>query len=268
MAGEHHLHPRFYATTYRPLRFLVVGAGGNGSKFLVALKNLHNAWVAFGNRPFHVTLADGDHVSESNLARQAFYPMDLGRNKAEVLIERMHVSTGFEWTAIPQHVTVADVARENADVVITCVDTREARAIVHQAVTSPKSTTCYWLDLGNRLHHGQVVLGSPLNAANKRARERLRTAPELFPEMIDVTLPEDDVPSCSTIEALERQDLFINDLLVAQGANLLWRLLKDGRVNYHGAYVNALTGNAQPLPIDPDAWRRLKRQGDRARRAA
>lgn len=268
MVTEHRLHPTIYQSPWRGLHILLVGAGGNGSKFLVALKGLLHAWVAFGNKPFHVTVADGDHVGESNLARQAFYPMDLGRNKAEVLVERMHLSTGVAWAALPRHVTAQDVLEARPDIVVTCVDTREARAIVHEAVTSQASSACYWLDLGNRLHHGQVVLGSPRNQVNPRASTRLRTAAELFPEIIDTSLPDDDVPSCSTIEALERQDLFINDLLVAQGANLLWRLLRDGRLTYHGVYINALTGNAQPMPIDPALWRRLRRQGERVLQAA
>jgi len=37
----------------------------------------------------------------------------------------------------------------------------------------------------------------------------------------DTTLPRDDLPSCSTMEAFEKQDLFVNDTLVTSALALL-----------------------------------------------
>ncbi len=68
---KHTLHPHL-AYTRSPLRVLVVGAGGNGSKLTVGLKNLHGALVALGHPGLQVGLADGDTVSTSNLVRQSF----------------------------------------------------------------------------------------------------------------------------------------------------------------------------------------------------
>lgn len=201
---EHHLHPRLYRAPWRSLRVLLVGAGGTGSEFLIALKNLLLASVAFGNKQFHVTVADGDRVGKSDLARRAFYLPDLGRNKAEVLVERTHLGTGVAWTAILHHVDATRVLAVDQDIVITCVDSREARANVHEAVTLPGSRVCYWLDLGNRLHHGQVVLGSPLNVMNPGRARGCAPRPSCVPEVVNVSLLEDDTPSCSTIKALER----------------------------------------------------------------
>jgi hypothetical protein len=49
------------------------------------------------------------------------------------------------------------------------------------------------------------VLGQPLNGRNRRSMDRLRTAPEVFPELSDESLDATDGPSCSAAEALERQ---------------------------------------------------------------
>ena len=116
------------------------------------------------------------------------------------------------------------------------------------------------MDFGNLRDCGQVVLGAALGYYNRRAKDRLRTAFELFPELTDITLPEDDTPSCSTMEALEKQDLFINDTLVTSALALLWRLLRHGEIAHHGAFVDLKTGSVRPLPIDPALWRRLRRQ--------
>jgi len=65
----------------------------------------------------------------------------------------------------------------------------------------------------NNADSGQFVLGEPLNRRNRRRRLRLRTVSELFPEVIESELDEDDLPSCSAVEALNRQEPFVNPIL-------------------------------------------------------
>jgi hypothetical protein len=65
----------------------------------------------------------------------------------------------------------------------------------------------YWLDLANNAESGQFVLGQPENQKSKARDLRLPTASELFPELIDAKLDKKDrLPSCSALEALERQE--------------------------------------------------------------
>ncbi|MDQ3398934.1 MAG: PRTRC system ThiF family protein [Deinococcota bacterium] len=239
-----------------------MGAGGNGSKLVVGMKNMDGALRALGHPGIHLALADGDLVSDSNLVRQSFYPSDVGLPKATVLINRINLSCGLAWEALPRHVTADDIARCGSDLLVSCVDSRKARADVQEGLERNRRVL-YHMDLGNTRDSGQVTLGQPLGYYNRRKRDRLRTAFELFPELTDTTLPEDDTPSCSTMEALEKQDLFVNDLLVTVALALLWRLFRYGEITHHGAFVSAATGSVRPLPIDPALWRRLKRQGER-----
>lgn len=142
---------------------------------------------------------------------------------------------------------------------ISCVDSRKARAVLNEGINR-NGHLIYHLDLGNTRDAGQAILGCPLGYYNRRKRDRLRTAFELFPELTDTDLPEDDTPSCSTYEALEKQDLFVNDTLVTAALSLLWQLLRHGEVQHHGSFVDLKSGLVRPLPIDPNLWRRLKRQ--------
>ena len=105
-----------------------------------------------------------------------------------------------------------------------------------------------------------MVLGQPANARNRPSATRLRCAHELFPEIADATQGEDDAPSCGTIEAIERQDLFLNDMLANQALNLLWNLLRYRSLSTHGTFVTSSTGLCTPIPIDPRWWRRLARR--------
>jgi len=255
----HALHTQL-ARANSPLKVLVVGAGGNGSKLTVGLKNLHGALLALGHPGLQVGLADGDTVSTSNLVRQSFYPSDVGLNKATVLINRINLSCGLGWEALPRYLEAADLDRVRPHLLLSCVDSRNARATLRKGMNDYQGLF-YHLDMGNTRDTGQVVLGCPLGHYNPRKRDRLRTAFELFPELTDTTLPEDDTPSCSTMEALEKQDLFVNDTLVTSALALLWRLLRHGEIAHHGSFVDLKTGSVHPLPIDPALWRRLRRQG-------
>ena len=117
----------------------------------------------------------------------------------------------------------------------------------------------YWLDLGNNADSGQFVLGQPQNARNKSHGVRLPTAAELFPELVDPKLDrKDELPSCSAVESLERQEPFVNQALAYQALAMLARLFRHGRLTYHGAFVNLQNGRTTPIPIDPAVWERMQ----------
>jgi len=248
----------------RPLRILVVGAGGTGSAIAMGLPYLHQAMRAWGHvYGLEVTLMDGDTVSETNCVRQPFSWSDVGQNKATVLINRINLFWGMKWCAHPacfDESTLRSNHDRNPDLLIGCVDTRVARGVIERSVTRKSSYVSYWLDLGNNASSGQFVLGQPLNGRNHRKAERLRTVSELYPEISDTAAGEDPLPSCSAVEALERQEPFINQTLAASALAMLARLFRYGRLCHHGAFFNAETGQMPPLSIDPDLWRRTKRR--------
>jgi PRTRC genetic system ThiF family protein len=152
-----------------------------------------------------VTAIDGDRISPANSVRQPFSEGEIGLFKAVVLINRLNLFWGLKWEAVPQHVSKGYGIANDIDLVIGCVDTRQARAMIHQSVTTTCCGTLYWLDLGNNADTGQFVLGQPLNRMNRRKAARLRTVSELFGEIIDPALDDDTQPSCSAAEALQRQ---------------------------------------------------------------
>ena len=251
----------------RPLRILVVGAGGTGSAIVMGLPYLHQAMRAWGHGyGLEVTLMDGDTVSETNCVRQPFSWSDVGHNKATVLINRINLFWGTIWNAHPacfDEATLRSNQDRNPDLLIGCVDTRAVRAVIERSVTRKSSYVAYWLDLGNNASSGQFVLGQPLNGRNRRKAERLRTVSELYPEIADATTGEDPLPSCSAVEALERQEPFINQTLAASALAMLARLLRYGRLGHHGAFFNAGTGQMTCLPVDSELWRRVRKSQKR-----
>jgi PRTRC genetic system ThiF family protein len=146
------------------------------------------------------------------------------------------------------------------DILIDCVDTRAARREIHKIVIDSNCRVRYWLDLGNNATSGQYLLGQPSNAQNKRSALRLRTISELYPEIIDASAGEDPLPSCSAVEALERQERFINQTLAMSALVMMSGLFHHGKLKHHGAFFNAVTGHMSALSIDPDLWKRTRRR--------
>jgi len=181
------------------------------------------------------------------------------------LVNRLNLFWGLKWKAVPVHLRQGTFISRSysgddlrAHIVVGCVDTRAARAAIRDAV-GKWSTVSYWLDLGNNADSGQFILGEPLNERNRRSKLRLRTAGELFPEIVDPNLDHDGEPSCSSAEALERQEPFVNSTLAQHALALLARLFRYGTVCYHGGFISLATGVSSRLPIDASMWRRLRR---------
>ena len=209
---------------------------------------------------------DADAVSETNCVRQPFSTSDIGQNKATVLINRINLFWGTRWRVEPAHFderTLDKIHDTSLDLLIGCVDTRAARNIIARALTKARNRTAYWLDLGNNAASGQFVLSQPLNARNRRKAGRLRTVSELYPEIINAEAGEDPLPSCSAVEALDRQEPFINQTLAASALAMLARLFRYARLTHHGGFFNAQTGQMSSLPVDPQLWSKTRRRARR-----
>jgi PRTRC genetic system ThiF family protein len=264
----HRIHPELLE---RQVRVLVVGCGGTGSAVVAGLPYLHQSLLARGHPGgLHVTVVDGDAISPTNCVRQPFARSEVGLSKAVVLVNRLNLFWGLKWEAVPAHLRQGTFISRSysgddlrAHIVVGCVDTRAARATIRDAVGN-WSTVSYWLDLGNNADSGQFILGEPLNERNRRSRLRLRSAWELFPEIVDPSLDDDGQPSCSAAAALERQEPFTNSTLAQHALALLARLFRHGEISYHGGFINLATGATSVLRIDPEYWKRNRRVNRRS----
>ena len=249
----------------RTVKVAVVGCGGTGSAVISGLPHLHQALLAYGHPSgLSVTVMDGDRISPTNCVRQPFSASEIGLFKSVVLINRLNLFWGLEWEAVPHHVNASHDLGNDFDLVIGCVDSRAARAKIHETVTGSWCGIPYWLDIGNNADSGQFVLGQPLNRLNKHKADRLRAVSELFPEIIDPALDDDSQPSCSAAEALERQHPFINQTLANHSLALLSRLFRCEPLSYHGGFVNLNSGSLAALRADSKVWKRMRRRSARA----
>lgn len=230
----------------RAINIMLVGCGGNGAQMLMGLASLDTALRAISSRSLDVTVVDDDIVTEANLGRQPFYRCDVGNSKARTLTERINLAHGLAWKAVHGRAPDA-IGVEGADILITCVDTASARRSIGTAFRDTRTVPAYWMDLGNRAGDGQFLIGCPRRKVDDD--RRLPTVLEYFPELGDDSLPDDDAPSCSVAEALERQSLFVNRVVASHALALLFDLLGRGSIGHAGAFLNLASGRVVPIPL-------------------
>jgi len=263
----------------RPARVAVIGAGGTGSALLGGLAQMAVALRELGGQGLEVAVVDDDRVSKANIGRQAFVASDVGQSKAKVIVNRLNQCYGLDWRAYEVRLEPDTEWGYNwrPDIYIGCVDTRSARSAIRKQWTegvSGRNPDVLWLDCGNSMSAGQVVLGARQHRVIKNGGSPGKGAPwvpqvisektvlpavsDLFPETADATLDSsNDGPSCSLPEALRKQDLFTNRHIADAALNILWQLFRYGELEIHGAFINLRTMRTNPIAIDPLVWTRM-----------
>lgn len=236
----------------------LIGVGGTGSQVLNNLARMNHALIGLDHPGLHVRTWDPDMVTDSNIGRQLFSPADLHQNKALVLTSRVNRFFGTEWESVPTTFSGKDFS----NITISCVDSAAARIEIDAHLKreenrpQPYNEKFYWLDMGNLQKTGQVILGT-LQSSSMPSKgtypsgsysRTLKTVVQKFPQLKKIK-DEDQGPSCSLAEALQKQDLFINSILAQFSCNLLWKLIREGELNYHGCFVNLETLSVNPIKI-------------------
>ena len=234
-----HFTDNYLLNPTNPITVNLIGAGGTGSKVLTALMEMNHSLIELGHAGLQVRLWDDDIITEANLGRQRFAECETGLYKSVALINRCNRWSGTNWKAETRKFgkdklgKIPDEAR--AVITITCVDTVQARFEIAEILNTLsnrrnyRDTSKYWLDFGNSQHTGQVLL-STIGTIKQPQSEKFETVANLpmvteeFGELLKQSELEDNTPSCSLAEALEKQDLFINASLTQIGCSLLWNL--------------------------------------------
>lgn len=233
----------------------LIGAGGTGSQVIGALARMDYALYKLGHPGLFVTVIDDDIVTEANIGRQLFSASDIGLSKANVLATRINSFYGTDWDA--KQIRYDGVNNAPANITITCVDSVAARVRIGKNIRCclygyDDKLPIYWLDFGNQLDRGQVILGT-IKKVDQPKSKKYKTVSSLkcVDEFFDLreVKDEDSGPSCSLAEALRKQDLFVNSFLAQTGCALLWKLFYDGNIDMQGAFVNLATMNVNPIKL-------------------
>jgi len=258
-----HIVDNYLLNPTNPLTVNLIGAGGTGSQMLTALARMNHALIALGHAGLQLNLYDDDKITEANLGRQLFADAELGLYKSVALINRVNRFFGTNWKAVCQTFDADKVQRMpdkgKANLYISCVDTVAARFGIAKLLMDlefgryERNKPLYWMDMGNSRYTGQVIL-STINEIKQPDSKLYRTIPVLpmvteeFKELLEAET-ENQEPSCSLAEALEKQDLYINSAVANMGASLLWQLFREGMTENRGFFINLKEFRTQPLKV-------------------
>lgn len=245
-----------------PVDVGLVGCGGTGSQIAFSLARMNTALKALDHPGLHLTIFDPDHVSEANIGRQLFSPVDVGFNKATVLASRINQFFGCDWRAMPTTFPDGDTV---PSLLITAVDTVSARNEIDDFLSQvmmnsdPDCNGIYWLDTGNTRNTGQVVLGTAGSVEQPTETDTIEYLPAVT-QLYDFSEVDEaeQGPSCSLAAALESQDLMINQMVSTCAMEILWQGFRQGYVTNHGAFIDIRAMKVSPLPVNPKVWKRMK----------
>ncbi len=248
-----------------PVTVNLIGAGGTGSQVLTALARMNHALTELNHAGLFIRLWDDDVIAEANLGRQLFAESELELYKSVALINRVNRFFGTNWKAETQKFEKDDLGKlksnMKSEIYISCVDSVKSRFDISEILNELKMdkshyrNQCkYWIDFGNSQFTGQVLL-STIGYIKQPKSEKYETVESLpfiteeFGELLKISEAEDDTPSCSLAEALEKQDLFINSTLAQMGSSLLWNLFRNGLTENRGFFLNLKNFQSQPIKL-------------------
>lgn len=247
-----------------PIKIQLIGAGGTGSFVLSGLARINEALNGHGHAGLTVTLWDDDMVSESNIGRQLFARSEIGLPKSVVLINRVNRFFGTDWKAesrkFPNSLVGVQDMQLRASIYISCVDNTASRFSLAHVLNNLEEKNNhihrprYWVDFGNSKDSGQIVC-STIGTIEQPTSKKFTTIDHLpfvtseFESMLQKSEEKDNTPSCSLVDSLKKQSLFINSSLANLGCDLLTTLLFEGSIKERGVLLNLKTRYCRPLPF-------------------
>ncbi len=228
----------------------LIGAGGTGSQVADQLASLQTTLMMLGHPGFRVNVWDFDSVSPSNVGRQRYTRADVGLKKTDVLVHRINNFYGLDWTSVDR--AFAPRSNHVSHLLITCVDKASLRAAIGENFTG----SGLWLDFGNGATDAQVVLGRFRKGRyeNRPSWDVLPNVYDLYPDLASMSAADNELPSCSTEEAIRRQAWPTNRAVAMAGMEILWNFFRNGKITHHGAYLTGNPLTVTPLPVDPATW--------------
>ncbi len=256
------------------IKILLVGLGGTGS-FLARHVTCLVWMLQDAGKDASLTFIDPDIVETGNIPRQNFCPAEIGRSKAEALAERYARDFGIEIRCIPSMFSpdMVEAGWNTLTVLVGCVDNAVARSTMDTTLqkneliaysNSPGVPHVWWLDLGNGLDYGQVLLGSTSRAQTLASafaigalpRCSLLPSPLLQEPNLRQPRPEELTThhlSCAELLLVNAQSMTINPAMAIEGADYLYRLLMSGNLKKFATYLDLPAGTKRSHYITPQA---------------
>ncbi len=250
-------------TNNAPHHYIIIGNGGTGGFLvpnLVRQISIKNYTRKEGQKHM-ITLADPDKVEEKNLTRQNFIMPDLNKSKAMVLAARYSNAFGTPINAHDAYVEtkaalkmLMDLHKNCYPIIIGAVDNNKTRQLIADLFYSGERNMVY-LDSGNELYNGQVVLGvnhkGTLQEGNNKPHSfYMPCVTDVFHDVMNDTNTKFTTElSCAERAISHPQSMATNSTAAMLIFNFCNVLLNNKEMG--GLRVNAVTFNVKNNGFDP-----------------
>jgi PRTRC genetic system ThiF family protein len=227
----------------------LIGCGGTGA----ALAELLARMIAGFRLAVTLRIWDGDSVEEANVARQNFFPFEIGANKAEAIAIRLAGQLGIPVAAEKRHWTKPDMQEGQAKLVITAVDSLAARKRIAQTLPCRR----LWLDVGNDHHTGQAIFGTTGRSDVLQKTWREWKTAGYCNELPDISACNPRLwtaravkaaPSCAD-EPFRVQGFGVNAAAAIAAAGIAAQVLVNGQVKTAQVWIDTAAGRMLPRLI-------------------
>jgi PRTRC genetic system ThiF family protein len=228
----------------------VAGCGGTGSYLLPMLAQMNFLLrnLSGDTCGINVTAYDPSEVRSTNVSRSNYWPMDLGKSKSKVLIERLNMGYGTTWDY--ETTNIKNCHPNNTDFLMTCTDTIKSRLDIGSKMKD-ENNNIIWIDGGNAEHSINVCVG---HLSTPKNTMKIPNWFDLYGStMKDVK--DDLTKSCSHLDSIQSQSFGVNQQCAMIMARVLWRMLRHGSTTLGMHYCDIKEERIDSLQIDPEVWK-------------
>ena len=195
------------------ISIIQIGCGGTGSWLVPLVSKLaRNIQLRLTyNQSISYSIIDNDIVEDRNILRQNFTNWDIGKNKAQALVNR----ACYEFpdiTAIGKRINkIPDLISDywksliqhgrSLSILLGCADNNKTRQLIYsfgKKITKQNNNiSAIYIDGGNLLHNGQIVT-SVFNFPEERQElmKKRKKSKIKFKEMFPLEDPQEEQQSC------------------------------------------------------------------------
>jgi len=217
---------------------MVVGCGGTGGYVAESLCRLLPPEAT-------LVLVDHDRVEERNLARQNFFPGDIGQIKSKATALRLARKYGRPVAYSVYPVVMTEI--HGIGIVVGCVDNGAARRDIAAKIRLPG--VAWWVDTGNGENYGQVLIGNSQYAFFNETKGICIGLPSPTiqrPDLLNAAPLRQ--PDCARVA---EQGPTINQTMAAVVIEVVRRLI-EGTCPWIQLYLDMEAGTLHPVLATPE----------------
>lgn len=225
-----------------PWTVYIVGCGGTGGYVSEGLARILP-------REASIILVDHDRIEERNISRQNFLKREVGELKSVALARRLseRYDRPIGYSTFPIGMTRVD----QRGLIVGCVDNGIART----HIADNRGNFYWWVDAGNGMNYGQVLIGNGGGAIFNSKTEKVTALPLPSIQRPEILTQAPENRGLNCLDIVE-QGPTINSVMASVVVEVV-RRLTDGTCPWMQIVLDMEHGTMSPVMATPEIAREM-----------